>query len=208
MGKTRKVGTTGRFGVRYGRKIRLRVKAIEEKQKHKQSCPFCGFVQVKRRAKGIYACKKCGAEFAGGAYTAATLTGTLIRKMVKQKRFAPYAEELINATETAKGIRAEAAVPSQAAEPEPATEPEPKEGPETAPEAEPGPEPAEKPKRGKPKKERELKGRKSGKEKGQKDRPKKPAKAKPVKKAVERPKKGGKDETGIGAKLRGLLKKK
>ena len=65
---TRKVGTSGRFGVRYGRKVRKKVADIEKKQKATYPCPYCNFVRVKRVAAGIWACKKCGSKFTGRAY--------------------------------------------------------------------------------------------------------------------------------------------
>lgn len=61
-------GTAGRFGVRYGRKLRKRVNEIESKQKGRNKCPFCNKLGVQRLAKGIYQCRKCGSKFAGKAY--------------------------------------------------------------------------------------------------------------------------------------------
>jgi len=65
---TKKVGSTGRFGPRYGLKIRKKVLAIEKKQKKKHECPRCHKLQIKRLAKGIWLCKKCTYKFAGRAY--------------------------------------------------------------------------------------------------------------------------------------------
>ena len=67
--KTKGQGTAGRFGTRYGRKLRNKVSAIEAKQKANHSCPSCVADKVKRTAKGIWECKKCGYKFAGKAYT-------------------------------------------------------------------------------------------------------------------------------------------
>jgi len=67
---TKKVGTAGRFGARYGRRIRNKVKKVEEKQKQKQKCPNCGLIRAKRVSLGIYLCNKCGSKFSGRAYTA------------------------------------------------------------------------------------------------------------------------------------------
>ena len=64
--KNKKIGASGRFGVGYG-KIRERLNAVELKQHKKQECPFCGG-SVKRKARGIWSCKKCGKEFAGGVF--------------------------------------------------------------------------------------------------------------------------------------------
>ncbi len=65
----KKVGSTGRFGVRYGRKIRQRVLEIEQKQKQKHKCPYCHAIKVKRLSTGIYKCNKCNSKFTGKAYT-------------------------------------------------------------------------------------------------------------------------------------------
>lgn len=64
-----KVGSAGRFGVRYGRKIRQKICEVESKQKGWHKCPYCHKQKVKRVSSGIWACKKCGAKFSGRAYT-------------------------------------------------------------------------------------------------------------------------------------------
>ncbi|MBW3011407.1 50S ribosomal protein L37ae [Candidatus Woesearchaeota archaeon] len=61
-------GTAGRYGTRYGRKLRKRVNAVEEKQRGRNKCPFCSKHAVKRLAKGIYNCEKCNTKFSGKAY--------------------------------------------------------------------------------------------------------------------------------------------
>lgn len=68
MAKTKKVGSTGRYGVRYGRKTKEAVRKIEEIQKQRHTCPVCKKNAVKRIAAGIWQCKACGAKFAGPAY--------------------------------------------------------------------------------------------------------------------------------------------
>jgi len=68
MAHTKKIGTAGRFGVRYGKKDRQIVADIEKIQKQRHVCPNCKMSYVKRVAKGIWKCKKCGYKFAGLAY--------------------------------------------------------------------------------------------------------------------------------------------
>jgi large subunit ribosomal protein L37Ae len=63
-----KVGTTGRFGPRYGTRTKKVVAAIEKEQKKRQTCPYCERKSLKRVASGIWHCKKCGKKFSGGAY--------------------------------------------------------------------------------------------------------------------------------------------
>ena len=62
-------GPAGRFGARYGIKVRRKVDNIERKQKSKHLCPYCGVLKVKRISLGIFQCKKCEIKFTGGAYT-------------------------------------------------------------------------------------------------------------------------------------------
>ena len=72
MARTKKVGITGRFGARYGRKAKRSVKIIEENMKKNHVCPKCDRPYVKRQAAGIWKCRKCGAVFTGGAYVPET----------------------------------------------------------------------------------------------------------------------------------------
>lgn len=64
-----KVGSAGRFGARYGAKIRKKVAKIEKVQKSEQKCPVCKTGNVKRVSKGVYVCKKCKNKMSGKAYT-------------------------------------------------------------------------------------------------------------------------------------------
>ena len=66
--KTKKSKSAGRFGARYGKTVRRRVVAVEEKQRKRQKCPFCGRLGVKRLSKGIWECKKCNKKFAHDVY--------------------------------------------------------------------------------------------------------------------------------------------
>lgn len=65
---TKKVGPAGRFGSRYGKKVRQIVAEIEKIQKQRHICPNCNMPYVKRVSKGIWQCKKCGVKFTGLAY--------------------------------------------------------------------------------------------------------------------------------------------
>ena len=65
---TVKVGSAGRFATRYGVKTRMQIAQIEKKQKARHPCPRCGQVRVKRVGTGIWKCRRCKCEFAGGAY--------------------------------------------------------------------------------------------------------------------------------------------
>lgn len=63
---TKKVGSTGRYGSRYGTKTKKVVLEIE--QKKTKTCPYCERDALKRMAAGVWYCKKCKTKFAGGAY--------------------------------------------------------------------------------------------------------------------------------------------
>lgn len=66
--KSKKTKSTGRFGSRYGKRVKDRVVKVEEKQRAKQKCPFCGKIGVKRKAKGIWECPRCEKRFASNTY--------------------------------------------------------------------------------------------------------------------------------------------
>ncbi|MDP2628512.1 MAG: 50S ribosomal protein L37ae [Nanoarchaeota archaeon] len=68
MPKSKKSKASGRFGARYGKKVRARLVEVENKQRKKQKCPFCKKIGVKRLSKGIWKCPKCEKKFAGHAY--------------------------------------------------------------------------------------------------------------------------------------------
>jgi len=83
--RTAKVGLTGKYGTRYGAKLRKQVKGIEILQRTKYVCPFCGKTKVKRSAVGIWRCKACRRNMAGGAWefttTAAVTAKTTIQRL-------------------------------------------------------------------------------------------------------------------------------
>lgn len=66
--RTKKVKSVGRFGARYGVRIRRRIREVEARQKAWHECPHCAAPRVKRVSTSIWECRKCGHKFAGGAY--------------------------------------------------------------------------------------------------------------------------------------------
>jgi large subunit ribosomal protein L37Ae len=86
--RTVKVGITGKYGTRYGAKLRKQAKAIEILQRTKYTCPFCGKNSIRRHAVGIWRCKACRRTCAGGAWefaTSAALTAkTTINRLKKE----------------------------------------------------------------------------------------------------------------------------
>jgi large subunit ribosomal protein L37Ae len=69
MAKKVKLGSTKRYGTRYGRRNKDKVAALEKQHRGKHKCPYCNYVKVIRLVKGIWNCEKCGARFTGKAYT-------------------------------------------------------------------------------------------------------------------------------------------
>lgn len=68
MAKTKKSGSAGRFGARYGLGIRQILSSIEKKQKANYECPNCHKIKLKRLATGIWRCNSCEKKVAGKAY--------------------------------------------------------------------------------------------------------------------------------------------
>jgi large subunit ribosomal protein L37Ae len=66
--RTKKVGASGKYGVRYGKRIKDRWLAVNIVQKQKHKCPRCMKPSLKRQSAGIWSCHKCGLKIAGKAY--------------------------------------------------------------------------------------------------------------------------------------------
>jgi len=70
--KTKKVGSSGRMGPRYGWKLRRQIRDIDRRAKARYECAYCGKVAVRRISTGIWRCSKCDSVFAGGAFSPRT----------------------------------------------------------------------------------------------------------------------------------------
>jgi large subunit ribosomal protein L37Ae len=79
----KKLGVAAKFGSRYGTRTKKIFIAIKEAQKLKRECPFCERNTLKRKAAGIWFCKKCKTKFAGGAYFPTTPGGEEMTKICK-----------------------------------------------------------------------------------------------------------------------------
>ena len=92
MSHTKKVGSSGRFGPRYGGVMRKQVATIEKVQKAAHPCGKCGAISVYRIHTAIWECQKCGDSFAGGAYapkTGAGMGAEQALRAVQEKLSAP-----------------------------------------------------------------------------------------------------------------------
>jgi len=88
--RTKVVGVVGRYGARYGVSVRKRVKEVLEKRYAKHQCPFCGSTgTVYRVSVGIWACRKCGNVWAGGAYTPRSGLAAYFKGYVVKRSFFP-----------------------------------------------------------------------------------------------------------------------
>ncbi len=85
MAKTKKVKMTGRFGPRYGLRVRRTIIKIEEQQRKKYPCKKCGKIAVKRVGTGIWRCKACGYTFAGGTYIPETPALKIVERAVARR---------------------------------------------------------------------------------------------------------------------------
>ncbi len=65
---TKKVSSAGRFGTRYGKRLRQKIISIEKVQRHRQPCLYCHRKTAMRLAPGIWYCKKCESKFTSKAY--------------------------------------------------------------------------------------------------------------------------------------------
>jgi len=79
-----KTKSAGRFGVRYGRRIRRAITEIEERTQAAHKCPKCERKSVKRIGTGIWKCVKCSYTFTGGTYIPHTPLGITAERIIKR----------------------------------------------------------------------------------------------------------------------------
>ena len=80
--RTKKVGSTGRFGARYGVRSRVLWREVETRLKGKHTCPTCGHPKVVRTSTSIWECRKCGLKFTGGSYVPKTNAAMGVEKSI------------------------------------------------------------------------------------------------------------------------------
>ncbi len=93
--RTKRIGSAGRYGVRFGQKIRKLVSDIEAVQKLDHRCPSCMKNAVRREASGIWKCGICGCIFAGGAYNPAYGSERTTSPLTEMGGEKPFKKEVI-----------------------------------------------------------------------------------------------------------------
>lgn len=83
VASTKKLGPAGRYGARYGSLARKQVTTVERVQRAKHTCLRCGHDAVTRISTGIWQCRKCDNQFAGGAYVPVTGPGRGAKKALR-----------------------------------------------------------------------------------------------------------------------------
>lgn len=66
--RTKKVGLIGKYGTRYGVSLRKIAHRYELTKSQKYLCPYCCKKSVKRKAVGIWKCRRCLKVMTGGAW--------------------------------------------------------------------------------------------------------------------------------------------
>lgn len=84
MTKTKRVGSSGKFGTRYGMRVRKKWLEVDKKQRIAHECPSCKRMAVKRVSTGVWECRKCGTKFAGGAYAPSTNVAKTVDRVIKR----------------------------------------------------------------------------------------------------------------------------
>lgn len=59
---------SGRFGSKYGKRIRDEIKKATASKIQRYVCPTCSRTAVRRESAGVWKCTKCGKKYASGAY--------------------------------------------------------------------------------------------------------------------------------------------
>jgi len=82
--RTQKAGATARYGPRYGVSVRRRAGSAIAKKSRKYTCPNCQYPQVRRKAAGIWECRKCQHTFSGGVWEPYTRASDANKRIVRR----------------------------------------------------------------------------------------------------------------------------
>ena len=82
--RTQKAGATARYGARYGVSVRRRAGSALSKKSWKYTCPSCHYPKVRRKAAGIWECRKCDHTFSGGVWEPYTRASDANKRIVRR----------------------------------------------------------------------------------------------------------------------------
>jgi len=82
--KKSKVGISGKYGTRYGSKLRKQVQTYEILKRMKYTSPFSGKNSIRRKAAGIWYDKSTGRTIAGGAWEFSTNAAQVARATINR----------------------------------------------------------------------------------------------------------------------------
>ena len=82
--RTQKAGATARYGPRYGVSVRRRAGSAIAKKSRKYTCPNCLYPKVRRKAAGIWECKKCQHVFSGGVWEPYTRASEANKRIIRR----------------------------------------------------------------------------------------------------------------------------
>ncbi|MBS7622518.1 hypothetical protein KEJ39_02425 [Candidatus Bathyarchaeota archaeon] len=80
MPRTRRTGLGGGLATRYGTAPRRQHIEVIARMRRRHECPQCQRTAARRLSVGLWECRRCGFQFAGGAYTPSTKTGDVARR--------------------------------------------------------------------------------------------------------------------------------
>ena len=82
--RTVKVGIAGKYGRRYGVRVRKRMRDVETQRAGTYPCPRCLSLAVRRTSAGIWECRHCDLVFTGGAYQPVVSKGIMREEPVEE----------------------------------------------------------------------------------------------------------------------------
>jgi len=100
MVKKVNLGSTKRYGTRYGPRNKEKMAILEKGHRGRHKCPFCNYNKVVRlSSRGIWQCKKCNTKFSGKAYTFEQTSKAIITAPVTEEEETKTEEEFVEETD-------------------------------------------------------------------------------------------------------------
>jgi large subunit ribosomal protein L37Ae len=84
MVRRKRVNPVGGLGVRYGKRVRVRLSAAGADLRRKHVCQNCGFKAVRRLSVGVWTCSKCALTFTGAAYAPSSELGDAAKRSIRR----------------------------------------------------------------------------------------------------------------------------